>query len=107
MANPPVWFKACVFFEVLQLPYFFVAAYAFINKKNWIRTPSLIYGSHVTTVVTALLSEFLTSTRLDESQKLTLASFYLPYLIMPAILTGYMALAEKPFPDATTSKKLK
>lgn len=40
--NPP-WFVALVWGELLlQLPFFFVATYAFIYRKNWIRIPALV-----------------------------------------------------------------
>lgn len=40
--NPP-WFLALVWGELLlQLPFFFVASYAFIYQKKWIRIPALV-----------------------------------------------------------------
>ena len=41
-SNPP-WFLALVWGEVLlQLPFFFVATYAFVYRKKWIRIPALV-----------------------------------------------------------------
>ena len=41
-SNPP-WFLALVWGELLfQLPFFFVASYAFIYQKKWIRIPALV-----------------------------------------------------------------
>jgi hypothetical protein len=105
IANPPQWFKTCIWFEVFQVPYFFAATYALIYKHNWIRVPSLVYGAHVTTVVSAILSEFLVSESLSRNQKLVLFSFYFPYWLMPAILTVYFTLVEKAFPEKSDKKK--
>ena len=97
MILPPVWLKALLYFEILQIPFYFAAIYALIYRKNWIRTPAIIYGSHVTTAVALLLAEFLFSDKITDSQRLILCSFYLPYLIIPLSLMLYMAFVSKPF----------
>jgi EXPERA (EXPanded EBP superfamily) len=52
MADMPPWFKCLVWMEVaLQLPFFFVGAYAFLLRRNWIRTPALLYGINVTSTM--------------------------------------------------------
>lgn len=48
--TPPLepWFKSFVWTEVtVQLAFFFVGAYAFITRKNWVRIPAIIYGTFV------------------------------------------------------------
>ena len=104
MAAPPVWLKAMIYFELLQLPFFFVATYALVNKKNWIRIPAIIYGSHVTTTVSVILSEFYFSDKITTAQKTVLFSFYLPYLFIPLSITVYMALVTEPFGVKGTKK---
>ena len=50
MAAPPVWLKAFIAAELLlQFPFFFAASYSLLFKKNWIRVPGIIYGTHVAT----------------------------------------------------------
>ena len=52
MRDMPPWFKCLVWMEVaLQLPFFFVGAYAFLLRRNWIRTPALLYGINVTSTM--------------------------------------------------------
>ena len=48
MGAQPPWFKVLVLMEVfLQLPFFFVGAYAFAARREWIRIPALVYGINV------------------------------------------------------------
>lgn len=48
MREMPPWFQCLVWMEVfLQLPFFFVGAYAFALRRNWIRTPAILYGINV------------------------------------------------------------
>ena len=45
MMQHPLWFKSLVLSELLfQLPFFFVAVFAFTYKEDWIRIPSILYG---------------------------------------------------------------
>lgn len=45
VSKNPVWFVSLVACEVaLQLPFFFVAIYAIIKRRNWFRLPGLVYG---------------------------------------------------------------
>jgi EXPERA (EXPanded EBP superfamily) len=105
MADPPIWLKALIGFEVLQIPFFFIATYALVYKKNWIRIPSIIYSSHVVTAVSVILTDFYNSTRLSFNQKAVLFSFYLPYLIIPLSLLLYMSFVPKPFQSSVDTKK--
>ena len=50
------------------------------------------------TTVWAILAEMMTSHAITGDQKLVLFGFYAPYLIIPALLAGYMALTPLPFP---------
>jgi EXPERA (EXPanded EBP superfamily) len=104
-AHPPIWAKSLLAFEILQIPFFFVATYALLFKKNWIRIPSIVYGTHVVTAVTLILSEFSFSERISSSQRMILFSFYLPYLIIPLSLTLYMCFISKPFPKKDKATK--
>ncbi|KFU94296.1 Transmembrane protein 97, partial [Chaetura pelagica] len=47
MLQPPEWFQAFMYCEAfLQLPFFPVAAYAFLKGGcRWIRTPAIIYST--------------------------------------------------------------
>jgi hypothetical protein len=102
----PVWLKSFIWAELLfQTPFFFVATYGLLFKKNWIRIPSIIYGAHVATTVWAIIAEFVASTTISEKEKMVLFSFYAPYFIIPALLMWYMAVTPVPFADERKKTK--
>jgi EXPERA (EXPanded EBP superfamily) len=104
------WFKCLVWSEVtVQLPFFFVAAYAFIFRKNWIRVPAIIYGSFVIGTMFPILGA-LAAHEAPGYNKIGVIGFYLPYLIIPALLVIVMAANVKPFATGKsniTAKKAK
>ncbi|XP_033117697.1 sigma intracellular receptor 2-like [Anneissia japonica] len=113
MANPPMWFKSFVFSEIfLQLPFFFLGTYAFYKGGcGWIRIPALVYASHVATTLIAILGHILFHDFSDSKypgpetsdERLMLASFYLPYFVVPVLIILTMLF----HPDYTTNKKQK
>ncbi len=91
------WFKALVYSEVyLQLPFFFVGAYAFATRANWIRIPAIIYGSFVTATMVPILGALAAHTAPGYVAAPVLG-FYLPYLLIPAALVAVMAANPVPF----------
>ena len=104
MADPPIWLKALLTFEIFQVPFFFVATYALHYRKNWIRIPAIVYSTHVVTAVSLILAELYFSSRITFQQKTVLFSFYLPYLIIPACLLTYMCAYPQPFSKAADKK---
>ncbi|XP_077064544.1 sigma intracellular receptor 2 [Siphateles boraxobius] len=96
MMDPPAWFKSFVFCEALvQLPFFPVAAYAFLKGGcKWIRTPAIIYSVHVATTLVPILSHVLFHNfplaphpgPQTLNERLTLVSIYAPYLIIPVMI---------------------
>jgi hypothetical protein len=104
MRDLPVWFRSFIWCELfVQLPFFFFATAALINKWNSIRIPGIIYGVHVATTLVPILSEFIFTPFLTETEKLTLVGFYYPYFLIPAMLALYLAYPE---PFKRQSKKL-
>lgn len=97
------WFKALVWSEVLvQLPFFFVGAYAFMTRKNWIRIPAIIYGSFVTATMVPILGA-LAAHSAPGYNKVAVIGFYIPYLIVPALLVAVMAASPRPFATGKTN----
>lgn len=97
--SPPmeIWFQSFVWTEVLfQLPFFFVATYALVMRRNWIRIPAIIYGSFVCATMVPILT-VLATTKAPGYNPLPLIAFYSPYLLVPACLVAYMAVNEQPF----------
>ncbi|XP_073674299.1 sigma intracellular receptor 2 [Garra rufa] len=96
MMDPPFWFKSFVFCEAfVQLPFFPIAAYAFLKGGcKWIRTPAIIYSVHVATTLIPILSHVLfynfpTAPHPGPQtlkERLTLVSIYAPYLIIPVMI---------------------
>jgi hypothetical protein len=104
IARRPLWLKSFIWAELLfQMPFFFVASYGLLFKKNWIRIPSIVYGVHVATTVWAILAEIWFNEENAPHEKMTLICFYAPYFIIPAFLAGYMIFTDSPF----SSKKAK
>jgi hypothetical protein len=54
----PTWWKATIWIDALFFgPFYAVALWAFIKRKNFIRIPSIIWASVMLTNVTIILSE--------------------------------------------------
>ncbi|XP_066492649.1 sigma intracellular receptor 2 [Tiliqua scincoides] len=103
MANPPAWFRSFVYCEAFfQFPFFFVATYAFFKGScKWIRTPAIIYSTHVVTSLVPILAHVLfadfskskhPSPKLLQ-ERLYLSAIYLPYLLIPLLLLCTMLLS--------------
>lgn len=118
--EPPVWFRAFIFSEVLvQLPFFPIAAYAFFKGScKWIRTPAIIYSVHVATTLIPILGHILLHNfpvapvpgPQTSKERWTLVSVYAPYLIIPLILLLTMlssATYNSTSPSAKASTKRK
>ncbi|CAM4669015.1 sigma intracellular receptor 2 [Caretta caretta] len=96
MLEPPAWFKSFVYCEAfLQMPFFPIAAYAFLKGGcKWIRTPAIIYSSHVATTVFPILAhilfhDFSTSKHQGpetQQERLALLAIYVPYLLIPVLI---------------------
>ena len=105
LLTKPIWLQSFIWAEFLfQTPFFFVATYGLLFKRNWMRIPSIIYGAHVATTVWAIIAEFVASTTISEKEKLVLFSFYAPYFVIPALLMWYMAIHPVPFPVDAAKK---
>lgn len=97
--SPPleIWFQSFVWTEVLfQLPFFCVATYALVLRRNWIRIPAIIYGSFVCATMVPILT-VLATTKAPGYNPLPVIAFYSPYFVVPACLVAYMAVNEHPF----------
>ncbi len=102
----PIWLKSFIWCEFfVQMPFFFYATYALLYKKNSIRIPAIVYGTHVATTVLPILSEFMFSNFNTVAERNMLFAFYLPYLIIPLWLALYMCFNEKPFGDKKNKTK--
>nr|XP_023854066.1 LOW QUALITY PROTEIN: sigma intracellular receptor 2 [Salvelinus alpinus] len=89
MFDPPTWFKSLVFCEALvQSPFFPIAVNAFFKGGGkWIRTPAIVYSTHVaTTLVPILYYPFPTEPHPGpQTDRYTLAVIYALYLLVPLL----------------------
>ncbi|KNC77202.1 hypothetical protein SARC_10331 [Sphaeroforma arctica JP610] len=105
MASPPIWFQSFIACELIfQIPIFFLAVYGYWNRCNWIRDPLMVYGAHVTTTLVPVLYELYRNDQVEDGQKLVLAAFYIPYLIIPFLITLRMFMCTVPFPPVDIKK---
>ncbi|XP_051891176.1 sigma intracellular receptor 2 [Pristis pectinata] len=103
--DPPAWFSACIVCEaLLQMPFFPVAAYAFYKgSRSWIRTPAIVYSTHVATTVISILghilfNDFSKSTYPGPntlSERLSLLAIYIPYLLIPVMILLTMLYSKR------------
>ncbi|XP_072315077.1 sigma intracellular receptor 2 [Eucyclogobius newberryi] len=94
--DPPVWFKSFILCEaMLQLPFFPIAAYAFLKGGcSWIRTPAIVYSAHVATTLVPILAHILLfpfplephAGPQTQRERWVLVSVYAPYLLVPVLL---------------------
>ncbi|KAJ8042623.1 Sigma intracellular receptor 2 [Holothuria leucospilota] len=116
--NGPAWYKSSILIELLiQLPFFFVASYAFYKGgQRWIRIPVIIYSSHVTTTVYYMLAEWYFGDFGQDrefpgpesiSERSIVSMFYLPYFIIPLIMLIFMLVSKdfKPLPVSDGKSK--
>lgn len=101
--DPPAWFRSFILCELLfQLPFFPVAAYAFWKGGcRWIRTPAIVYSTHVATTLVPILAHILFYSFPSKphagpqtmQERWFLVSIYAPYLIIPVMLLLTMLLS--------------
>ena len=98
LARPP-WWKATIWIDALFFgPFYAVAIYAFLKGKEWIRIPTIIWGSVMMTNVTIILSEEVWGP--SATPRLGMVLFAnAPWLLFPIALITRMARAERPFSE--------
>ncbi|XP_068173609.1 sigma intracellular receptor 2 [Antennarius striatus] len=115
LVAPPEWFRSFILCEaLLQLPFCPIAAYAFLRGgRRWIRTPAIIYSTHVATTLVPVLSHILFHEFPVEphpgpqtlQERLLLVSIYAPYLLVPLLLLFTMILSSSYNPTSTAKSK--
>ncbi|XP_034087516.1 LOW QUALITY PROTEIN: sigma intracellular receptor 2 [Gymnodraco acuticeps] len=119
--DPPQWFTSFIFCEALfQTPFFPVAAYAFLKGGcKWIRTPAIVYATHVATTLVPILTHILFYQfpmkphpgPQTPQERWLLFSIYVPYLLVPVLLLLTMLLSSTynstPKPAHTPAKSKK
>ncbi|CAK4086302.1 unnamed protein product [Aphanomyces euteiches] len=79
----PLWFKVCLWMEIgFQVPYYLFAIYGFVNRREWLRVPTLIYAAQSITVMVIVLVEQFTG-EFKTSEPAVILGAYLPFFIVP------------------------
>jgi hypothetical protein len=105
--TPLRWFQGIVWVEItLQMSFFFFALYAWLNRKECIRLPAIMYGSHTATTLIPIFSTFLApEAALTEQQRYMLLAIYSPYFLVPCAIVWRCMAREKLFPEPAASLK--
>lgn len=97
MISLPAWFRVLVWSEIyLQLPFFFIAAYAHAYGKTWIQKPTIVYGLFVSSTMVCILGELLMNAHSSHPRYL-LSALYFPYFIVPFAMAMRMLMTAHPF----------
>lgn len=117
MQAPPTWFLSFIYCELfLQLPFFFVATYAFWKGAcRWIRLPAIVYSTHVATTMVPILSHLIfhdfSKSELGGpstlKERMTLCAIYSPYLFIPLLILFRMLFSREFSPVSHKSGKQK
>jgi hypothetical protein len=78
-------------------PYYALAIYAFWKGRNWIRIPSIIYGSVMITKISVLIAEALFDKVHKSTDPVAFVAAHLPYILIPGWLILWFWMHEKPF----------
>ncbi|HAI76724.1 MAG TPA: DUF2781 domain-containing protein, partial [Microscillaceae bacterium] len=86
VAVNPLWLQTMCFISAFVWgPFYLVLVYAFIQGKNWIRLPALMYGAALTYgMVVVFVEEFYGA--VPPTHAGLFLAFNLPYKIMPVLL---------------------
>jgi hypothetical protein len=96
----PAWWRATIWIDALGFgPFYAVAMYAYITGKEWIRIPSIIWGSVMMTNVFIICFEELVGANATPHPAMVLAA-NAAWFVVPILVIARMARAEHPFADA-------
>lgn len=91
------WWKMTIWIDNLGFgPFYVVAIYAYLNGKEWIRVPSIIYASMLLTNVLIILAEESAGAYASPNLPMVLLA-NLPWLVFPIIIIARMYAATHPF----------
>lgn len=96
MARPMFWQMAIWLDQLFFGPYYVFAIYAFIKGKNWIRIPSIIYGTMLFTNVVIILGEEIWGVHSTDDVGMVLFA-NAAWLLMPILVISRMWAHERPF----------
>ena len=101
----PAWWKTTIWIDSLFFgPFYLVAIYAYLKGKEWIRIPSIIYGSTLLTIVLVIVSEERYGAYATPHWPVVLL-FNLPWLLFPIFIIYRMWRYPHPFTQAVVTEE--
>jgi hypothetical protein len=93
----PAWYRATIWLDVLAFgPFYAAAIYAYVKGKEWIRIPTLIWGTMLFTNVFIILGDELRGIHATPSPGVVVAA-NAPWLIVPILAVARMWIDPHPF----------
>ena len=83
VGSNPLWWKWMIGGEIVfQVPICIALAFGFAKRRQWVRLPSLLYGTHVLTTMVPIMGVLCT----DPRPTLTCKLVYAIWVLLPALL---------------------
>jgi hypothetical protein len=95
----PAWYRATIWLDVLVFgPFYAAAIYAYAKGKEWIRIPSIIWGTMLFTNVFIILGDELRGIHASPHPAIVVAA-NAPWAIVPILVIARMWLMAHPFTE--------
>jgi hypothetical protein len=95
----PAWYRATIWLDVLAFGPFYVAAiYAYAKGKEWIRIPSIIWGTMLFTNVFIILGDELRGIHATPSPAIVVGA-NAPWMLVPILVVARMWMQQHPFTE--------
>jgi len=93
----PAWYRATIWLDVLAFgPFYAAAIFAYVKGKEWIRIPSIIWGTMLFTNVFIILGDELRGIHATPSPGIVVAA-NASWLIIPILVVARMWFDPHPF----------
>ena len=95
----PAWYRATIWLDVLAFgPFYAAAIWAYVKGREWIRIPSIIWGTMLFTNVFIILGDELRGIHAAPVPAIVLGA-NAPWMIVPVLVIARMWLQPHPFTE--------
>jgi hypothetical protein len=95
----PAWYRATIWLDVLAFgPFYAAAIWAYVKGREWIRIPSIIWGTMLFTNVFIILGDELRGIHATPFPAIV-AGANAPWMIVPVLVIARMWLDPHPFTE--------
>jgi hypothetical protein len=99
----PAWYRATIWIDVLCFgPFYAFAIYAFVRGRDWIRVPTIIWGSMMLTNVVIILFDELRGVHATPHPAMVVGA-NAGWLVVPVLAIWRMARSDHPFTEEAPS----